>query len=208
VWLDGQGWIRVDPTSAVAPERIEEGLEFALRNEEKFLSNISLSWMKYRQTLWLTEIRLQLGAIGHYWDTWVVGYTPSMQMNFLTRYLGEMDLQRLGLIMLAAFFSLLAIVSLFVLAKRSHKLLQPVDREYLRFCRYLENQGLRRRIGEGPLHYASRVSQSRPELESAINAVTHAYVQMNYIEDQPDETDILKRAIRAFRLRALGANTG
>jgi hypothetical protein len=207
VWLDGQGWIRVDPTSAVAPERIEAGLESALENEESFLSNLSLSWMKYRQTLWLTEIRLQLSAIGHYWDTWVVGYTPSMQMNFLTRYLGEMDKQRLGFIMLTAFFSFLGIVALFVLGKRSHKLLQPVDREYLRFCQYLANQGLARQVGEGPLHYARRVSQSRPDLESAINAVTDAYVQMNYIEDQPDKTDILNRAIRAFRLSALGVNT-
>lgn len=207
VWLDGQGWIRVDPTSAVAPERIEAGLESALKNEASFLSNLSFSWMKYRQTLWLTEIRLQLSAIGHYWDTWVVGYTPSMQMNFLNWYLGGMDKQKLGFIMLATFFSFLGIVALFVLGKRSHKLLQPVDREYLRFCQYLANQGLVRQVGEGPLHYASRVGKRRPDLESAINAVTNAYVQMNYIEDQPDKTDILNRAIRAFRLRTLGVNT-
>ena len=30
VWMDGQGWVRVDPTFAVAPERIEAGIENAL----------------------------------------------------------------------------------------------------------------------------------------------------------------------------------
>ncbi len=66
VWLPGLGWYRVDPTSAVAPERIESGLESALFGEDTFLADVGLTWLKYRQTLWLTEIRLQLSAIGHY----------------------------------------------------------------------------------------------------------------------------------------------
>lgn len=206
VWLAGRGWMRVDPTSAVAPERIEKGLESALEDENSFLSNLPLSWMKYRQTLWLTEIRLQLSAIGYYWDTWIVGYTPSMQMSLLTRYLGALDRKRLGMIMLTVFFSLLAIVAVLILRKRSHKILQPVDREYLRFCEYLAKQGLPRQIGEGPFHYTRRVTSKRPDLRPTMNAVTDAYVQMNYIEDQPDKTDRLNKAIRVFRLRILGAN--
>jgi len=206
VWLDGRGWIRVDPTSAVAPERIERGLESALESEGSFLSNSPLSWLKYRQTLWISEIRLQLSAIGHYWDTWVVGYTPGVQENFLIAYLGEMDPERLGMIMLAAFFGLLAVVALLVLGKRSHKLLKPVDKEYLRFCEYLAKQGITRQVGEGPINFARRVNENRPDLESAMNAVTDAYVQMNYIEDQPDKTDNLNRTIRAFRLSSFGSS--
>jgi transglutaminase-like putative cysteine protease len=30
VWLQGRGWIRVDPTAAVAPQRIERGIENAV----------------------------------------------------------------------------------------------------------------------------------------------------------------------------------
>ena len=26
VWMEGRGWVRVDPTSAIAPERVEHGL--------------------------------------------------------------------------------------------------------------------------------------------------------------------------------------
>jgi protein-glutamine gamma-glutamyltransferase len=205
VWLEGRGWIRVDPTSAVAPERIERGLESAVQGEDTFLANLPLSWMKYRQTLWLTEIRLQLSAIGHYWDTWVVGYTPSVQIDLLTKYLGEMDRTKLGIYMLTTFFSLLALIALVVLGKRSHKRLQPVDKEYLKFCRLLEKQGLPRLIGEGAYDYARRVSQQRPDLAVAIQAVTKSYVQMNYIEDHPDEITSLRKAIRSFRVRAFAS---
>jgi len=35
VWLEGRGWVRVDPTAAVAPERIERGLQDALPAGER-----------------------------------------------------------------------------------------------------------------------------------------------------------------------------
>ena len=203
VWQEGQGWIRVDPTSAVAPERIESGLESAVEDENTFLANLPLSWMKYRQTLWLTEIRLQLSAISHYWDSWVVGYTPSVQISLLTKYFGDLDRKWLGMMMLTTFFSLLGIVAIFILGKRSHKLLQPIDREYLKFCQLLAKEGIPRSVGEGPIHYAQRIGQQRPDLAPAMNVVTDAYVRMNYAEDQPEKTDSLRRAIRAFRFRTL-----
>jgi len=203
IWQEGRGWIRVDPTSAVAPERIEKGLESAIQGEDTFLANLPLSWMRYRQTLWLTEIRLQLSAISHYWDTWVVGYTTSMQLGLLTKYLGEIDRIKLGMYMLTAFFSLFGMVAIFVLRKRSHNLLQPVDKQYLRFCRLLEKQGLPRSIGEGPYDYAQRVGEQRPDLAAATLTVTRAYVQMNYVKDDPRETSELRKSIRRFRMRAL-----
>ena len=207
IWQQGQGWIRVDPTSAVAPSRIESGLESAVEDENTFLANLPLSWMKYRQILWLTEIRLQISAISYYWDSWVVGYTPSVQMSLLTRYFGDLDRKRLGMLMLTTFFGLLGIVAMFILGKRSHKLLQPIDREYLRFCQLLAKQGLPRSVGEGPIHYAQRIGQQRPDLASAMQVVTDAYVRMNYAEDQPEKTDSLRSAIRAFRFRTLSISS-
>ncbi len=204
VWQEGQGWVRVDPTSAVAPERIESGLEFAVKDEDTFLSNLPLSWMKYRQTLWLTEIRLQLSALGYYWDRWVVGYTPSVQMSLLARYFGDLDRKWLGMVMLSGFFSLLGVVAIFVLGKRSHALLRPIDREYLRFCQLMARQGLPRSVGEGPLDFAARVAQARPDLAPAMKQVTDTYIRLNYAEDQPEKTKSLRKAIRVYRFRNLG----
>ena len=48
VWLEGRGWVRVDPTAAVSPERVEWGLERALAGEGSFLSDSPLSLMHYR----------------------------------------------------------------------------------------------------------------------------------------------------------------
>ena len=201
VWLEGQGWVRVDPTSIISPERIENGLESAV--EDEFLSDIGLSLMKFRSSLIITELRLQFSALNHYWDAWVVGYSPSVQMSMLNRYLGELNRQTLGMILMSAFFAMLGITALILLLRRSQHKLAPADREYLRFCRYLASQDLARSLGEGPISYARRVVTSRPDLAKSVNAVTDAYIRANFIDDCPEDIDTLRKAVRRVRFSAL-----
>jgi transglutaminase-like putative cysteine protease len=77
VWLQGQGWVRVDPTSAVAPGRIgslerlaapEGALAGALRN--------------FNPTL-LTQMREVWEAVNNRWSQWVLNYTQGRQLDLL-----------------------------------------------------------------------------------------------------------------------------
>jgi transglutaminase-like putative cysteine protease len=206
IWFAGKGWVRVDPTSAVAPERIERGLEAAVEDENTFLANSPLSIFRYKQLLWLTELRLQIDAIGHYWDTWVVGYTPEMQTSLLSRFFDDISPKRLGTLMLASFFSVLFVIALFLLAKRSRTPLSTTDTNYLRFCRTMEKRGVPRRNGEGPLDYQLRLIEEFPALEIEVRAVTEAYVTANYMGDPAksgSKSSDLKKAVRALWLRTL-----
>ena len=202
VWFPETGWVRYDPTSWVAPERIELGLEAAVSDEE-FLEDSPLSWLRYRQTLWLTEIRLQLSAISHYWDTWVVGYTPSMQMQFLRRLIPDLSFTMLGGLLLGVFFVVFGVIGAALLLKRSTAVLSPADREYRRFCQALARLGIVRAIGEGPTDFAARVARERPDLATQAGAVTSAYVAVNYAGD--DAMEALTDTVKAFRLRAIAS---
>lgn len=202
VWLEGEGWVRVDPTSAVAPERIQSGLESAVSSGE-FLGDLTLSWLKYRQTLWITELRLQLAAISHYWDSWVVGYSPEVQVDLLTRLLGNVDSKTIGMITLGLFFGLLGIIGIILLRKKPIAALSEVDKEFLRFSQLLAKEGLGRRMGEGPIDYGRRLAAARPDLAVVANRVSETYVTLNYAEDVPSDAMALKQAVRAFRLRAM-----
>ena len=202
VWLPEQGWVRVDPTSIVSPERITEGLESALEDEDTFLSDVGLSFMKFRSSLLLTELRLQFSAMNHYWDAWVVGYTPSVQMNFLSRYFGELDRKTLGMLLVGFFFAVFAVIGAGLLLRRTFDRRPPVEREYLKFCQLFARKELPRQKGEGPLDYAARLIASRPELAPAISAVTNAYVKANYIESDSSEIERLRKAVRNIRLKA------
>ncbi|MEX2488234.1 MAG: DUF3488 and transglutaminase-like domain-containing protein [Pseudomonadales bacterium] len=203
VWLQGEGWVRVDPTSAVAPARIESGLEAALGDEDSFLANDPLSWQRFRNTLLLSEIRLQIAAMRLYWDSWVIGYTPDVQMGLLAGYIEDLNIRKLGFIMLTVFFSVLGIIGLILLMKRSRREIDPVNREYLDFCKILASYGLQRKTGEAPLHFATRTAESRPDLADAINRVTDIYMDKTYFQDDVADVRELKRAVRSLKVKAL-----
>ena len=155
--------------------------------------------MKFRSTIWLQDLRLQISAINHYWDAWVVGYTPNVQMSLLTRYLGDVDRKTIGMILLSVFFGLLAVTAVFLMLRRSHQKVTPVEREYLRYCRILEKEGLPRQFGEGAINFAERVAAERPELAAAVRAVTNAYVRVNFEKDDPDNTELIRKAIKNIK---------
>lgn len=205
IWLPGEGWVRRDPTAVVAPERIENGLEAAIDETEEFLANSPLSLLRYRQLLWLTDLRLQIEAIGHYWDTFVVGYTPEMQTSLLGRYLEDVSRQRLGMLMLSVFFGVLFVIALVLLAKRTVNPHTPTDTQYLRFCSTMAKRGVERNKGEGPLDYQARLVEAFPDLETETRAITEAYIASNYLE-QTVEVGTLKKAVRAIWLRSLTAS--
>jgi hypothetical protein len=56
-------------------------------------------------------------------------------------------------------------------------------------------------LGEGPLDYATRAGEQRPDLAPGIRAVTNAYIKANFIDDQPEEVEILRKAIRNMKVR-------
>lgn len=203
VWIEGEGWRRVDPTSAVAPERIELGLEAAVSGEDSFLEDSPLSWLKYRQMLWLTNLRLQLNAIGHYWDTWVVGYNPTMQIRLLEKYIGDVSPKKIAIALLIGLTVVMLIVAALLLSKRTATLLDPVTREYLQFCHLLARLGIKRMVGEGPGNFADRVAQQKPQLADAVRTVSDIYISLNYQQDNCFSLQDLKKAIRAFRMRSL-----
>ncbi|MFT7092106.1 MAG: hypothetical protein ACJAYW_002074, partial [Candidatus Azotimanducaceae bacterium] len=186
--------------------RIERGLEAAVEEENTFLANSPLSIFRYRQLLWLTDLRLQLDAVSHYWDTWVVGYTPEMQTGLLSRYFDDVSKKHLGTMMLASFFSVLFIIALFILAKRTRTPLSSVDSDYLLFCRTMAKRGSPRQKGEGPLDYQARLIGELPTLSAEIKVVTEAYVAANY-RGESDQGSGLKRAVRALWLRTLTAQS-
>jgi transglutaminase-like putative cysteine protease len=204
IWLEGQGWVRRDPTAVVSPERIENGLEAAIDEAEEFLSSSPLSLLRYRQLLWLTDLRLQIESIGHYWDTFVVGYTPEMQTSILSQYLGDVSRQRLGIIMLGVFFGVLFVIALVILARRSVDPHSPMDTQYLRFCLAMAKRGVKRERGEGPLTYQQRLIEHSPDLEDEIRAVTDAYIASNFLE-RPEQVGPLKKAVRSVWFRSITA---
>jgi transglutaminase-like putative cysteine protease len=79
VWIQGQGWVRVDPTSAVAPGRTGTFAPLlAPRNVlTQALSNVNPAFTLNLRAAW--------EAMNNRWNQWVLNYSQSRQMDLLKK---------------------------------------------------------------------------------------------------------------------------
>jgi transglutaminase-like putative cysteine protease len=199
VWIPGEGWMRVDPTSAVAPERVHEdsrGLAFAGGGVGRALA--SAAWVVRSRQLW--------DAARTAWYAGVVNFDASAQERLLQRIgLGGAGLRGLAIALTAGFLlAALGLGAWLTLELRPPRE-DPLVAAWREFCATLAAHGLPRAAAEGPLDYSRRVALSRPALAPPVLAFGEAYVQARYlpgtVRADVDRVVALSRAVRA-RIRA------
>ena len=97
VWQAGQGWLRVDPTAAVTPGRIDT---FGRLLPQQGLVGLALG--NFSPTL-AGQLRAIWEALDNRWNQWVLNYTQSQQFDLL-KSLGfaHPDLKDLALVLIGA----------------------------------------------------------------------------------------------------------
>ncbi|MDX5371047.1 MAG: DUF3488 and transglutaminase-like domain-containing protein [Pseudomonadaceae bacterium] len=183
-WLEGRGWISVDPTFQVAPERVELGSQEALAADEGFLEDSPLSPLRYRQVPWLNELRLAWDQVNYNWQRWVLGYRGEQQLSLLKRWFGSLDWHRMALVMVGGGALLLGLLVLW-LFKPWHRERDPQRLLLRRFERLLARQGLRRAPGEGVRAFASRAAGVLPAQAQAIEAFASDFEAQRYAGAEP-----------------------
>jgi transglutaminase-like putative cysteine protease len=197
VWLAGQGWVRVDPTAAIAPDRVQRDLSAALSD------NAVLPFMERNPPQWMRNLRFNLDALANQWNQWVLGYDTERQFAFLTRLgMESITWQKLALNMMSGLGAAIALFALFMLR---HLLFvrQPdkVQTAWLKLCRKLADAGLPRAAHEGAQDYAARVAGSRSDLAGAIRELAALYSALRYgmLDDELAQREFLRRA-RALKI--------
>jgi protein-glutamine gamma-glutamyltransferase len=202
VWLPGSGWIRVDPTAAVAPERIERSFEF----DQDFsvdLLGAPVRFGSIRSGLMaemLKQLRWGADAINASWHRWVLGYTSERQ-NRLMHMLGLEFLKGHRLAYAMAGFGAMAVLLLgLALWYHSRNRVDAVYADYLRFCTKLKRRGLARSSTEGPLDYLTRIRRKRPDIGPVATRITRLYIRLRYGRPAGrDEQRSFHAMVRQFR---------
>ena len=197
VWIENQGWARVDPTAAVAPERIEQQLNLdllELGGEIRFdpnMINQQQNWLKQMNQLW--------NSADYQWQRWVVHYASDNQANFLSTF-GIHDFKAMmkWLMILVALITIL--LSAFLLRKKQ-KAIAPILRLYNRFCAKLKPAGLIRTNREGAHDFAQRAKIALPEQADAIEQITADFIQLQYGRVSTREDFVrFAKAVAKFKL--------
>jgi len=190
VWIDGKGWIRVDPTSAVSPDRIESGIEGALGAAGELPE-----FLRRRASTW-ASLEARWDWANNQWNYWVLAYGPELQMEFLSQF-GIRDWSSMILVLTVIGTLMLAVIG--GLLMRQYRAADSADaalRLWRRAQKLLARRGLLQRPHEGPRDFTRRVSEEEPALQPAMQALLSAYLHARYLGDGgADQVRALKVAV-------------
>jgi hypothetical protein len=197
VWLDDEGWVRVDPTAAVSPTRIEQGVEHA-GLERDLLPAILISDNAIFQ-----RVRYMWDSFHNSWNQWVVGYNRKRQQELL-EMLGFDNVTSSDLLIWLVVSMTLAgsLVAWWVIRRESVKQTDMIRFYYDRFCRKLERAGIPHRSNEGATEFMARVVKVFPAKEQELAMITGDYEHLRYgaVEDESRVRRYI-RAVRRFKVR-------
>ena len=202
VWLENQGWVRVDPTAAVSPARIEQGIG------DSILERDELPLMARHDFPLLKKALLNWDNINNGWNQWVLGYDDKKQLEFLSKLSGkDLSLQDLVIGMVLTLLFAMATTAFFVLKKTNVKL-SPVEKVYAKYLKKLKAGGLQPNVGEGVLDFSNRAAAALPKQKSHIMAIATRYNALMYSPaNQENLLKELDQLINQFTYQSIHSKT-
>ena len=189
-WLPERGWVRLDPTAAVAPERISDGVTASR------LSGIGSRWGLSTPSFLLHRLGLTLDALNAKWNEWVLGYGPDQQSSFLERLGMENPNWRKLMLTLVVVSTLLLLAISGILLARNRS--PDVDEAMRLYRKFINRSGLPQQSGESPYAYLERLSKETPASRPLATAITNAYLNVRYGPESVGEIDKLRGLVASY----------
>ncbi|WP_448555367.1 transglutaminase family protein [Thalassotalea montiporae] len=143
VWLEGRGWVAVDPTSAVSPDRVSDNMADALREQRINLAG-AFSWQAFSSAAWLANIRMQIEAIDYQWNRLVLSYSVDKQSRFLRELLGSGSFWKSTAIVMSVFLLMFLLLWLRGVYQQPSVKLPRWQRQFNKLLVKLAEQGVER----------------------------------------------------------------
>ncbi|WP_180069702.1 DUF3488 and transglutaminase-like domain-containing protein [Acinetobacter sp. YH16038] len=140
VWID-QRWQRFDPTAMVAPQRIDDGMQNLISQDERVWASNS-GWTSHRN-IWLTKLRVWSDYASYQWQSKVVGYNAESQQGWLAK-LGLSSVYS-SVIILISGIGILVLLYILKIYFKNRQLQSPFEHSIQQF-----NQSLKKKLKRQP----------------------------------------------------------
>lgn len=220
VWLAGQGWVRIDPTGFVAPERVEKGMNAMTQAQgAAMFGDGAGAQINYQQYQMLQALRRLSDQASYYWQKDIVGYDQDKQANSLLKWLNISSVMQ-QIAWLAATAIIVSTLLALLIWQRRRKRWHPVDLPLIRLSKILAKQDplLARHDDEDPLIWLDRVatalSQQHSAQENHAHQQTLSHIKNNYRQlrygrlssiessniDYQNALQQLKKSVRSYKI--------
>ena len=194
VWIEGRGWLRVDPTAAIAPENILDTLDDLQARQRAGLGGGAEQM--------LGPIFDGSDFLRRQWNELVLGFNAARQKNLL-RPFGIAEAEAWQLVTAFGIGSALALALTFWFLLREHRdSSHPLVQAWRAFTRRLARAGMAKGGDEPALSFGRRVAKLLPEQAAAVLAVSRRYCDWRYAAASltDEEQRELVRRLREFRI--------
>jgi transglutaminase-like putative cysteine protease len=179
VWIENRGWIRIDPTAAVSPSRIEQGLDdalsddgsiFRIENRNPIFGNLLYSWDNMQ----------------HSWNDWVINYDQRKQQNFLSKL--ELGIDNWSDMVFALVFLLISVTALFwfvVWYRERPPKPEAYEVQFRRVLKKLARKGFQKRPSEDSRAFLERISDRDFPQREQLADIIELYNRIKYGRQGP-----------------------
>jgi len=196
-WMDGRGWVRLDPTAAVAPERIRNSAEAFLRERGEALA----SGRVFRSD-WLRSMQQRYDAFNFVWQRWVLNY-ESQQQDLLGDWLGGLDYWRVALFLMVPGAAVFMLVAWRQLRQRSQQRLSPVNAALARLQQRLGERFTPRQPDQSLAAWLHQLQVAWPEQAQRLERLSRIETRRRYAAESVEATDKVVIALVSDLLRQL-----
>lgn len=168
VWLEGRGWVRVDPTAAVRPERVLDTVQDLARRDALLPPDA------------LLPLRNLADWVRRGWNDFFLGFNAERQAGLLRPF----GVDRASALQLASAFAIGAALALaltlWLMLRGRRPPPDPVLAAWRRFDRRLARAGLTRRAWEAPTSFGQRAASVFPGQAETLQSLTSRYARHRY----------------------------
>ena len=196
VWIENRGWLRVDPTAAVSPDRIEQGIDDALLDEYS-------SFRIQNRNPIFGSLLYNWDNLQHNWNDWVLNYDQRKQMSFLSDL--ELGIENWSDMVFALVILVVVVIGVFWSVTRyRERPPKPAAYEVLfnRLLKKLSKRGLKKDPAEDTRAFLVRVTtKDFPQSEQLANIV-ELYNRIKYGHKSNSEAALghLRSMVKAIRI--------
>ncbi len=198
-WLGDQGWVQFDPTSVVAPARLQYGLQRAL--EETGESIEGSAFDGFYQSSGFQELRRFFANLDFLWSRWVLGFDASTQRELFKKLLGDLSPLKLSILFLSVVVLIGTLLALYFLPAWRREHLPDHQRLYLSGVEAVAAYAGIARQNQPANHYFDQVADKLPDsAKDNFQRLTKAFIEASYQELPSKERVIrMKHALRSLK---------
>ncbi|WP_168195180.1 DUF3488 and transglutaminase-like domain-containing protein [Shewanella sp. SNU WT4] len=194
VWIQGQGWVRADPTAMIAPERVLDGFDALFTPQQSYLAQSHQFSQKLQLHPWFIALQSQFHMADYYWSQWVLGFDNDKQLKILNQLFGTVSALKIGALLLASLAISLILLLLVPSLSVNNRRHDALARHYRRLSAYLHSHyGLSAVATPREVHQS--ISAHHPHLNDLSLSLYQDFIYVRYQEAAPKAETNTRKAL-------------